>query len=288
MNSTQAKQISLEKLLQNLGCQPTKTQGNDLWYLSPFRVEKNASFKINRIKNVWYDFGEQVGGNVIDFISKKFHLTFKESLAYLNKFDAFFSFQKQTFEFQKIIKESKTNINDIKIISHPALIQYLNSRGIKKFRLTYLKEIHYTLKDREYFALGFLNNSQGYEVRSKFQKICLGKKDITTILNQSKKLMVFEGFFDYLSFIQDKYKNEKCDYLILNSVALLNKNLSVLENYEEIELYLDNDYSGVKQTNFVLENFKNATDCSRVFKGFKDYNEWFTNKSIESLSHIVE
>jgi len=34
-----------------------KNQQLYYWYLSPLREEKEASFKVNRKKNVWYDHG---------------------------------------------------------------------------------------------------------------------------------------------------------------------------------------------------------------------------------------
>jgi hypothetical protein len=101
------------------------------------------------------------------------------------------------------------------------------------------------------------------------------------IKNQKEKLRIFEGFFDYLSFIQNENQNEKSDYLILNSVALLNKNLSILKDYQGIESYLDNDAVGDKYTRLILEDFQNAIDCRNVFKGFKDYNEWYAVCQLE-------
>jgi hypothetical protein len=276
MNTIKAKEISIEKVLQNLGCEVIKTNGNDLWFLSPFRPEKTPSFKVNRRLNRWFDHGEQIGGNVIDFVIHKFSFNVSEALEYLKKFDDFSFFQKQAFE----ISENKVRVDYIeKIIpiQHLALIQYLKSRGITKYeRVQNLKEIHYCIKDKKYFALGFRNNSIGFEVRSKYAKICLGKKDISHIKNKSKTLRVFEGFFDFLSFQEQKI-NEDSDFLILNSVTLLQKNISILQDYEVIELYLDNDDAGEKYTNLIIEGFPNAIDCRIIFKNFKDYNEWFLN-----------
>ena len=286
MNSTQAKEISIEKVLQNLGCEPLKSNENESWYLSPFRVEKTASFKLNRKINRWFDHGEQKGGNTLDFVIEKFGFNVTEALSYLEKFDTFFSFQKQVFETPTKEKDNESHIEKIIPVQHLALIQYLKSRGITKFQTeSILKEIHYTIKDRKYFAIGFENRSGGFEIRSKYAKICLGKKDITIISNQSKVLRIFEGFFDYLSFsqIRDNKKVEQSDYLILNSVALVTKNLSVLENYQTIELYLDNDTAGHKYTNFILENFKNAIDFRGFFCPFKDLNEWFSICELEVL-----
>ncbi|EPE9900235.1 putative excision protein of mobilizable transposon TraP [Flavobacterium psychrophilum] len=281
MNTAKARDILIEKVLQNLGCEPTKSNKNENWYLSPFRLEKSASFKVNRKLNRFFDHGEQIGGNVIDFVIKKFGFNVSEALDYLKKFDDFSSFQKQNFE----TSEEKNEIDHIEKtipVQHPALIQYLKSRGITNYeKISNLKEIHYSIKDKKYFALGFRNDSGGFEVRSKYAKICLGKKDISHVKNKQETLKIFEGFFDALSFFQKQKNYESSDYLILNSAALLNKNLSILKDYKAIELYLDNDSAGDKYTNVVIENFENAVDCRAIFKGFKDYNEWFSVCELE-------
>jgi hypothetical protein len=276
MNTIQAKEISIEKVLQNLGCEPTKSNENESWYLSPFRIEKTASFKLNRKINRWFDHGEQKGGNVIDFVIEKFGFNVTEALSYLEKFDSFFSFQKQVFE-TPAKQESNINIEKIIPIQHPALIQYLKSRGISKFQNeTNLKEIHYSIDGKKYFAIGFENRNNDYEIRNKYTKICIGKKDITLILNQSKILRVMEGFFDYLSFIQirDNKKLDESDYLILNSVSLLAKNAPILKTYKKVELFLDNDPMGNMYTSTIMKIYKNAIDCREIFKGYKDLNEW--------------
>lgn len=282
MNTAQAREIPIQKVLQNLGYEPTKTNENESWYLSPFRIEKTASFKINRNINRWFDHGEQKGGNVIDLVIEKFGFSVNEALSYLEKFDTFFSFQKQIFETVTKELNSKNQVERILPIQHVALVQYLKSRQIHNSKnIEQLKEIHYTINEKNYFALGFQNKSQGWEIRSKYAKICLGKKDISFIHNGSKTLRIYEGFFDYLSFIQIRgnLKMEESDYLILNSVALLVKNISVLNDYDFIELYLDNDTTGDKYTSLVIGKFKNAKDCRVLFDGFKDLNECLVSRS---------
>ena len=280
MNSTQAREISIEKVLQNLGCEPTKSNENESWYLSPFRIEKTASFKLNRKINRWFDHGDQKGGNVIDFVIQKFGFSVNEALSYLEKFDTFFSFQKQIFETPTKELNSTNHIEKIIPVQHVALIQYLKSRQIHNSKnIEQLKEIHYTINEKNYFALGFQNKSQGWEIRSKFAKLCLGKKNISLIHNESKTLRIYEGFFDYLSFIQvrENLIMEESDYLILNSAALLMTNISVLSNYDFIELYLDNDTTGDKYSSLVMERYENTKDCRALFYGFKDLNEWLVN-----------
>lgn len=282
MNAIQAREIPIEKILQNLGCEPTKSNENDSWYLSPFRVETTASFKLNLKLNRWYDHGEQMGGNSIDFVVAKFGFSIPEALNYLEQFNSFFSFQQQVFEPMQA--ESKPHILKVKAIEHFALVQYLESRSIRNYQKEYcLKEVHYSIKSKKYFAIGFETRSTGFELRSKYAKLCLGKKDVTIISNQSQILRIFEGFFDYLSFqeIRDTKKLELSDYLILNSVALIHKNLDLLSGYKSIELYLDLDEAGDKHTNLILEKFENSFDCRALFSPFQDLNEWIKTLNLE-------
>ena len=280
MNTTQAREIAIEKVLQNLGCEPTKNNETESWYLSPFRIEKSASFKLNKKLNRWFDHGEQKGGNVIDFVIAKFGFNVTEALDYLKQFADFISFHQQVFEATE--EEKVDHIEKIIPIQNLALIQYLKSRGITNYqKVNNLKEIHYSIKDKKYFALGFRNKSGGFEVRSKYAKICLGKKDISHVKNECETIRVFEGFFDYLSFIQKEELNQISDYLILNSVALLEKNFSIIEKYTQIESYLDNDDAGDKYSQILQNKFKQTIDKRGLFNDFKDLNEWFSVCELE-------
>lgn len=288
MNSTQAREISLEKILQNLGFEPLKSNQLESWYLSPFRLEKTPSFKLNLKLNRWYDHGEKIGGNTLDFVVHKFGFTVKEGLNYLEAFSnqPIFSFQKQIIDVPDIEKtENDTPILQTTAVQHIALKQYLASRCITKaFIQNQIKEVHYEVNQKKYFAIGFKNRSDGWELRSKYAKICLGKKDVTLIDNQSTVLRIFEGFFDYLSFlqIQENELKQGSDYLILNSAALITKNLVLLERYKTIELYLDNDETGEKYSNFIVSKYSNALDFRGLYNDYKDLNEWLMKYSLKA------
>lgn len=282
MNIEKAKQIPIELVLQKMNYTPSKANGFDVWFISPFRDEKTPSFKVNTKINRWYDHGLQNGGNVIDFISIKFNYTISEVLNFLKNHsdESIFSFQKQKHIGSKFI-ESKTKIKIIKVIEiqHYALKQYLENRKIYHYENeSNLKEVHYEVNGKKFFGIGFQNRSNGFEIRSKYSKICVEKKDITLIelvKGDKNKLRIFEGFFDYLSF-KNLEKNSS-DYLILNSIAMINRCDEILSNYDEIELYFDNDESGNLYTKLTLENFKNAKDCRGFYRDFKDLNEWLIN-----------
>lgn len=282
MNIEKAKQIPLELVLQKMNYTPSKINGFDIWYLSPFRDEKTPSFKVNTKINRWYDHGLQKGGNIIDFVSMKFNYTISEVLNFLNNYsdEAIFSFQKQkSIESNTNERISEIEITKVVEIQHYALKQYLENRNINIYEEEpNLKELHYTLKGQNYFAIAFQNNSLGYELRSKYTKICIGKKDITIIKNNSNRLLIFEGFMDYLSYKNSShYNTENLDFLILNSVAMINKCVEILLSYEEIELYLDNDNPGKTYTQETLKKYNNCIDKSNIYFKYKDFNEYHIN-----------
>ncbi|MEZ6104454.1 MAG: CHC2 zinc finger domain-containing protein [Pirellulaceae bacterium] len=70
MNIKQAKAIPLEDVLQRLGHTPERRGQNQLWYLSPFRIETTPSFKVDPDANSFWDFGEGKGGDALDLIQR--------------------------------------------------------------------------------------------------------------------------------------------------------------------------------------------------------------------------
>lgn len=60
-----AKQVRIEDCLHTLGHTPVRRQEVNLWYRSPLREEREASFKVNTGLNCRYDFGLGKGGNIL-------------------------------------------------------------------------------------------------------------------------------------------------------------------------------------------------------------------------------
>ena len=279
MNCTQFNKISVEEVLQFLGHFPTKQNEKEAWFINPFSKENDASFKINKNLNYWYLFSEGIGGNNIDLMKKYLNASISEVLKWAEN-QNFSSFRKQTNN-QKLFNLPKTyEILEVKDIQHPALLQYLKSRKVETQKHL-VSEIHYQMNNKNYFGIGFKNDSDGYEIRNAYSKICLGKKDITTIKNNSKSLQIFEGFFDFLSFknIEKSLENEPSDYMILNSVSKINKIKNSLENYENIELYFDNDDAGNRAVEIIKNEKNEAEDCRVLYSDFKDLNDWLIHNN---------
>ena len=79
MNIQEAKNIRLVDFLAGFGHEPVIQRGNSVWYKSPFRTEKEASFKVDLHKELWYDFGLGKGGDIIT-LAKEIYRTQDVSL----------------------------------------------------------------------------------------------------------------------------------------------------------------------------------------------------------------
>lgn len=280
VNCKQFNSISLEEVLLSLGHIPTKQNEKEAWYLNPFANESQASFKISKNLNYWYLHSEGIGGNNTAFMKKYLKASVNEVLAWAEN-QNFSSFQNQNISNQKLENLTKPyEIFDVKVIQHPALLEYLESRKVDS-QIDFLHEIHYRMNDKNYFGIGFKNDSGGYEIRNKYSKICLGKKDITSIKNGSDNVKIFEGFFDFLSFknIEKSLENKPSDCIIINSVSMISNIKNSLRIYQNIELYFDNDDAGNRAVEMIKTENQSAEDCRILYSDFKDLNDWLVHKS---------
>ncbi|MCG2462392.1 toprim domain-containing protein [Flavobacteriaceae bacterium F89] len=227
--------------------------------------------------NRWYDHGAGIGGNVIDLVVRIKDCPVQEALDFLKDLPPSFSFQQQFFK--KTENAENIEIKKIQTLHHFGAIDYLASRGIRLGTArSFCKEVHYTFRERHYFAIGLKNNSGGWELRNKYMKNSSSPKDVTHIKNGHSKLIITEGMFDLLS-IMESYKSlqDKYDILVLNSTAFVKRALGYLDGYARIELYLDNDDSGKRTAKTLMENNKDCIDRSGLYNGFKDINEWIVS-----------
>lgn len=275
MNCIQAQNISIKIVLESFSLFPSKENSKTAFYFAFDREEKTPSLSVDFVKNSAFDFGTGKQYDVISLVQIIKKCSVSEALKYLEKFDS--KFQNETFEFAT--DEKKYEVIAIKKIQHPALIEYLRNRKVE-CQKNLVEEIHYQINNKNYFGIGFKNDADGFEIRNAYSKICLGKKEISSIKNDSKTVRIFEGFFDFLSFkkIEKFSKKSSSDYIILNSISMVYKLKTLLSNYQNIELFLDNDAAGNKITELFLEQYPGAKDGRTFFKNSKDLNEYLVSK----------
>jgi len=226
--------------------------------------------------NRWYDHGEGKGGNIIDLLVQLKGFSISEVLTFLNNDTSSFSFHQQPIFSNSTSKEKNHEIVKIKSLENEALLNYLKTRKINlQVAKKYCQEVYYKINNKNYFAIAFKNDSEGIEIRNKYFKGALGAKNNTWIKNDSNSLSVFEGFIDFLSYLTLKeMPKRKENYLILNSVSLIDKALPKLKEYNNIFTYLNNDSAGMTGTKIFKNHFKNSIDCSFVYNKYNDLNEY--------------
>jgi hypothetical protein len=288
MNCAEANQIDLVEYLYASGHQPEKIRNNDYWYLSPFRDETQPSFKVNRKLNAWYDHGIGKGGNIIAFAVLYHNCSVTEVI---KKLAEFLSFHRQTLTVQqplpstqKLSEALEPNIKVIaaKPLTHPSLCRYIDNRNISlELATKYCREVEFELNGKYYFAIGFENKSGGFELRNQHFKGSSSPKDVTLIeLNNSNNIAVFEGFFSFLSY-QTLHQNnpaELTNFLVLNSLSFFEKSRDIMEQHEQIKLYLDTDNAGLKHLQIALTWSKKYIDQSQLYQHYKDLNDYLVHQ----------
>ena len=280
MNCAQAKKIPIRLVLESFSLFPSKENPKTSFYFALDRVEKTPSLSVDFVTNKAFDFGTGINYDIVSIVQSIKKCSVIEALKYLEQFS--FSFQNQTnHPEQKMANLSKSyEIAQVKEMQHPALLEYLKSRKVEN-QIEFLKEVHYQMNAKNYFGIGFKNDSDGFEIRNSYSKICLGKKDMTTIENNSNSIRIFEGFFDFLSFknVEDYLEKEPANYLILNSVSMINKIQNSILNYENIELYFDNDHAGNRAVEMIKNENENIEDSRVLYSDFKDLNDWLIQEN---------
>lgn len=319
MRSDQAKTIAINEYLEYVeGLKPTKVGqgGRELWYNSPIRKgDSTPSFKVDTILNLWFDHGMVKGGKIIDLVCEIRSVSVREALAILdnsglyqggyssnsylgrtttslfNSGNQVQEKRKSASEKEKVLNSSGHILLDVKDLSHPALLEYLENRKIDvTIAKQYVREIHYKPADKlvEYYALGW-SNGEGYDIRNKYFKGFIGKGKTPSLINPKKgnDLIVFEGFIDFLSYlthlkIEKGIQELKISVVVLNSTALRKQLLKLVSQYhfKKIYFFLDNDESGESTLDFYKEALQKTEliDMSSMYSSHKDFNEMLCNQ----------
>lgn len=292
MSFDKIKQISIREYLDRIGVKLTRENERRGMYHSPLREDKNASFSVDYIRNVWFDHGLGQGGSIIDLVARVENCSIGEAISKLeNQIGDIqnipFSFHRNTIPDINVNENSttKSNITIQKIVplAHPLLLQYLKDRHLNTdIAQKHCEEIHYAVDSKEYYAVGFQNDSGGYVLRNRYFKGCTSS-DITihTCIDIGIKeaCLVFESFTDYLSYLTLKNQDRpKQDAVILNSVHNLSKAMEFIKSHKQVYTYLDNDDAGRKTTETIKANCGENTvsDQSAHYAKYKDLNDYLS------------
>ena len=285
------KRYPIVEYLERKGIKPVRKTPTYAMYRSPLREETHPSFKVDTEKNLWIDYGEGRGGSIIDLCMRMEGCTLSEAIRRLGQnasLDAAYGLSKEKSDIdtspvtpwqpsgaRKLIEVSDT------LPSH--LEAYLaDKRCIDLNRARpFLKCICYEVRGRRYQAIGFANQSGGYELRDNGSfKGTIAPKDITPIFtDRAKPVYIFEGFMDFLSFLSMKEEiTNHC--LVMNSVSNVARTIRYLNDRHltHIRTFLDNDEAGRRAVQDFIKAGFHVEDMNIHYQDFKDLNEYHVSR----------
>lgn len=277
----------IASLLYSLG---KRTDHERDMYYSPFRDETKPSLHINRARNIWRDFGDGTGGNVLTMACRLLGLTLTEAWDYVAGLDPNIVVIDSTPERSYSHTASSRIIID-KIdreFTLRRLSDYAGRRGIPMSVLScYCREVTYHIESypgERHTAIGF-PSGDGWVLRSpgnwRGAKRCtssavtlLGPSGVQVSSAQSPEVEVFEGFFDFLSWLvlQDRTL-PLCDVCVLNSTVNVGKALAFITGHRRVSCWLDNDKAGMDALAAVRKAFPETEDHLAELDGLNDVND---------------
>ena len=287
------KRYPIVEYLERKGIKPVRrTPAYDL-YRSPFREDTHPSFKVDTEKNLWIDYADGRGGSIIDLYMRLEGCTLSEAIRHLGRntpdYTACSPQRECVHDTSKLgsIRQAVANgarrLIGISNTLPLHLQKYLTEErciNIEK-SMPFLRCISYEVRGLHYQAIGFANQSGGYELRNNGSfKGTIAPKDITPIFtDRAEPICIFEGFMDFLSFLS--MKEEIISHcLVMNSVSNVARSIRYLNDRQvsSIRTFLDNDEAGRRaMEDFVKAGFK-VEDISVHYRSFKDLNEYHVHR----------
>lgn len=280
--------MSIRQIKERYTCldylgKPVKKTANGFLYRAPWRTDSHPSLSVTANGRGWHDLATGDHGSVIDLVMRCLNTRdIRLACEKIERQDpASFSFsQPITSDGEKKKESGFVNFELVKLQSK-GLFAYLYKRKVNiQIAKQFLQEAHYSFKDGDsyLYALAYSNDKGGYELRSSFYKGGTSPKGISTHLErEDAPTVVFEGFFDMLSFAT-LCGEVRHNYLVLNSIVNIDTAIDVLRSMRnKIYLCLDNDEAGREATNKLLFALPTAIDISERFAPCKDVNDYLCN-----------
>lgn len=282
-----------------------RTDHQGCLYYSPFRDERFPSMHIDLNKNLWNDFGEGSGGNVFTLVTRLKGMKGGEAWDFLATLDPNV-IPEDSYKPTFAQKSSRIIIDEIGTsITRGFLVRYACSRGIPEELLQrYCSQITYHIEGypcNRYTVIGFPSGTDGWVLRrasnDPHSKRCTSSS-FTGITPDgefspaptSKAVLVFEGFFDFLSWQALARKTVPgCDVCILNSVTNVQRAMDYIVSHESVGCWLDNDDAGRAAFDEIMQKASGCmvTDHSPELGSCKDVNDYLMSHRTVPMNDII-
>ncbi|MCR5453734.1 MAG: toprim domain-containing protein [Bacteroidales bacterium] len=259
-----------------------------LFFCSPLRHENNPSAVIFHGSKIYRDFATKETMSIVNFVCQLEGCNFARAIEIISgeRFQDLAQVQSSAVKYDENPKYTYTELTT------PKLFEYTRSRGISdETAKQYLREC---IIKGKFHHVAFKNDGGGYAIRNTSNSktftlrwINDGRSRPTTINNNSDKVVIFEGTFDFLAWLEYmKFIGKdsgRFDAIVLNTVA--NWKYANLRDYAQIYLYLDNDgktEAGQRESEAIMAEYPdkvtNLTPTTFAPYGCKDFNDFWRQK----------
>ncbi len=289
-----AKAISLTEILSMIGYAPFKKVGKIDWYYSPLLGDNLSLFQVDTERNTWRDFGLDVAGDTICFVS-----------AYLKSQDEDHTRADAMRWLENMIPQNlgcnefclddadhatgNFVIETIAQLTDQSHLGFLYSQGIPMpLAKQFLKDagVSNCTTGKSFSALAMVNENGGYNLFNHQFKACVAPQGVSVLRGTvmlPPEVHVFKNVMDFLSMLADRRGiGFEGDTIILNSLSNLSKAFPYIKDYSYGRLftYLDNTPASQKASE-ILDAF-----CARqpkkivcqamnqTYAGFRDVSSW--------------
>jgi hypothetical protein len=268
-------------LLAQAGYKPDNVSGRYTFYKSPLRDEDDASFVVFP-DNRWKDFGSDETGSSIDLFCILYNVDPKEAVDRMLGKDYG---EVYTHKPTSVKKKPGIEVLGTKELTSATLSAYIKTRKIEpELVKLYCKQVEIRFPEGDHpnkihNVIGFKNDKGGWEFRNQYLKVGSSPKWYTTIKGNGKECILLEGFFDFFALLMWKGKTRfDQDVFVYNSTSFLDVSVEVLQKYDLVRSFTDNDDTGKK----VVRHLKNSgvwiKDYSYLYSNYNDVNEFLMNE----------
>ena len=286
----------IASVLAHLG---KRTDHRGEMFFSPFREENEPSFHIKSSENLWMDFGSGEGGNVLTLVSRLENIPLQKAWDFVAGLDPNIIVEDRPVRIERTDSPRKIFIESVKDISSTSLIAYASGRGIGRHLLQrYCSEVTFLIEgfSRSHTAIGFpaqenwvlrLPTERFYGKRCTGSSCSLlGPSGNAVTVPSCERVEVFEGFFDFLSWLVLKNRTKPfSDICVLNSVNNLHKAMPFIAPHGSVSCWLDNDRAGEAAFLQIKDAVPSAINHLEELReaGAKDVNEYLKSRTPETI-----
>lgn len=300
------KQVPLPMILADFGINPargSRVGGNrSLVYLASYRNEHHPSLSVFCYEGMWLfkDHATDEKGTSLDLLVRfGFFRDWKEAAEYISrKYLAGDSLFEQSRSITTPTKPVGTEriyqgliLRVVPIVGTPVERYISDTRCIPTHvAAKFLSFVHYSYPPvgKVYTGIGWQTVKGGWSIRWAAElgpgkgKAFIGPAGITLLgathpSPEKKECAVFEGMFDFLSFLllRKGGVDVDIDAVVLNSVSFVQEALALFTAYDLVHCFLDNDSAGRKATEDIQQAMPGkVTDHSYIYRESKDLNEF--------------